>query len=453
LPFGRTRRVDSLAGQISVCVQRAANFRSYSGDVKSLIYVAALMTSSGQATASTHDREGAVAAASVPVPRAHDDALSRDARAISPRFALSSAEAERQLRLQQASVATTDAIAARFAGRLAGIAVEHSPSFRIVVRLTGAEPVADQLLVLGDETVTITFVTGARATHVELVQAIAAFQAPIRASLLVPPALGVDQRTGELVAVVSPRDVAREGAAGLRARLAALTHVPVRLRVLDQPALDMSGIEGGMRMVGSVPGDTRRYLCTAGFVVTDGARTALATAAHCPDALRVRDAAGQDQDLAFEGQWGWGNQDLQINSSATLLPPTFFADTTKTESRTVTGSQSRAGTRAGDVVCHRGERTGYSCSVIELTDFAPSGDLCGGACLPTWTTVAGPTCKSGDSGAPVFLGTTAYGLLKGGSYRSNGSCAFYFYMSTDYLPPNWRLLTAEAATTGGEPVP
>ena len=48
--------------------------------------------------------------------------------------------------------------------------------------------------------------------------------------------------------------------------------------------------------------------------------------------------------------------------------------------------------------------------------------------------------------SPVFLGDTAFGILKGGSYRSDGSCAFYFYMSTDYLPTGWRLLMAEPAT-------
>ncbi|RZM17708.1 MAG: hypothetical protein EOP67_62055, partial [Sphingomonas sp.] len=60
-------------------------------------------------------------------------------------------------------------------------------------------------------------------------------------------------------------------------------------------------------------------------------------------------------------------------------------------------------------------------------------------------TVAGPVCKGGDSGSPVFLGTTAFGIVKGGSYRSDGSCAFYFYMSTDYLPNGWRLLTSDTA--------
>lgn len=369
-------------------------------------------------------------------------ARGRDAGELARRLAIAPDEADRQIRLQLASVPATDAIAATFADRLAGIALEHVPTLRIRVLLKGGAPVPDRELDLGGERVPITFATGARATHVELVQAITAYQAAIRASLLAAPALGVDQRTGELVAVVSRRDTAREGAEPLRARLAALTRVPLRLRVVDEPAMDLAGVEGGMRMVGTVPGDPRRFLCTAGFVVTDGSQTALSTAAHCPDTLSVRDASGQDQELPFAGQWGWGNQDLQINLSPVALPPTFFSDTAKTESRAVTGSVARAATRAGDVVCHRGERTGYSCSAIELTDFAPAGDLCGGACLPTWTTVAGPTCKSGDSGSPVFLGTTAYGLLKGGSYRSDGSCAFYFYMSTDYLPAGWRLLTA-----------
>ena len=57
-------------------------------------------------------------------------------------------------------------------------------------------------------------------------------------------------------------------------------------------------------------------------------------------------------------------------------------------------------------------------------------------------TVAGPNCRSGDSGAPVFSGTRAYGIVKGGSYRRDGTCAFYFYMSNDYLPTGWALLGA-----------
>uniref|UniRef100_UPI002B1E2570 hypothetical protein n=1 Tax=Pseudomonas atacamensis TaxID=2565368 RepID=UPI002B1E2570 len=71
----------------------------------------------------------------------------------------------------------------------------------------------------------------------------------------------------------------------------------------------------------------------------------------------------------------------------------------------------------------------------------------------TWVTVSGPTCKGGDSGSPVFSGTTAFGILKGGSYRGNGSCAFYFYMSVDYIPVGWSVLLAGPDGTYTAPAP
>jgi hypothetical protein len=98
-------------------------------------------------------------------------------------------------------------------------------------------------------------------------------------------------------------------------------------------------------------------------------------------------------------------------------------------------------TRPGDWLCLRGESSGYACATVELTDFAPAGELCGGLCAASWVTMAGPNCRRGDSGAPIFSGTLAYGVLKGGAYLSGGACAFSFYQSVDYLPGSWRLVT------------
>ena len=39
----------------------------------------------------------------------------------------------------------------------------------------------------------------------------------------------------------------------------------------------------------------------------------------------------------------------------------------------------------------------------------------------------------------MFSGGIAFGILKGGSYRRDGGCDFYYYMSTDYLPAGWSL--------------
>ena len=371
-------------------------------------------------------------------------AIAQDAGEYARMFGVSPAEARTRLIAQEETVRVTDAIAIELADRLAGIAIEHAPAYRIVVLLTGDAPMPDRTVVAGGMTVPIVFRTGAVATRGQLELALASHQAALAAAVAHPPGIGIDLATGELVVIVNPSDADREGVAALTARLSAIAGVPLRVRtdrVVASADMAVEGaVEGGARVTGIDPADGRRYACTTGFVVTDGTRTGVATAAHCPDQLSYAAPGGERQTLPFVGQWGWGYQDVQVNASDVALSPSFFADTGKTVSRGVAGRRALPSTRAGDVVCHRGERTGYSCAPVELVSFAPAGQLCGGACLPTWVTVAGPSCQGGDSGAPVFLGNRAFGLVKGGSYRSDRSCAFYFYMSTDYLPTGWRLL-------------
>jgi len=366
------------------------------------------------------------------------DALNEDAREYARQFSVTVDEARRRLVAQEASVAATDTITDTYRDRLAGIAIEHRPSYRILVYLTGTTPVAERHAVVGNFSVPIEFRTGARVTRDRVIWAMTNHQSAIRAALRSPPGMGLDPRTGELVITIGSLD-AGDGIDGIRQRIEAIAGVPVQVRAVDHVDVNLA-VEGGARVEGVDPGDGKRYLCTSGFAVTDGTRDAITTAAHCVDQLSYRDRTGTRVALPFVAQWGWGYRDVQINASPERLQPTFFADTGKTRVRAVTSTRSRASTRAGDFVCHRGERTGYSCAIVQLTDFAPAGDLCGGACLPTWVTVSGPTCKGGDSGSPVFTGTTALGIVKGASYRRDGSCAFYFYMAVEYLPDGWALL-------------
>jgi hypothetical protein len=133
---------------------------------------------------------------------------------------------------------------------------------------------------------------------------------------------------------------------------------------------------------------------------------------------------------------------VQVNISPDATRPLFYSNRGAGTLRRLASWRNAASTRAGDFVCHYGESSGYSCSTVELTDYAPPGTLCGGPCSPTWVTVRGPSCIPGDSGGPVFSGGIAFGIAKGVNRTSNGRCLFYYYMSTDYLPPPWRLLTA-----------
>ena len=371
------------------------------------------------------------------------EALTRDAAEYAKLFAVPQDEAKRRLIALDASVPVTDAIEAKYRDRIAGISIQHRPDFRINVYLTGSDAVPNETLQLGGMTVPVTFRTGARASRDRVIWAVTWHQAQIRAMFSRPPAMGLDPRTGELVVLITSGE-AKSGVEQWRQKVERVAGVPVSIRVADQVDVNLGAAVGGARLEGTSPDDGKRYLCTSGFVVTDGARYGVATAAHCLDKMSFIAPDHSEVPLDFVGQWGWGYHDIQIGTVQGPLAGLFYADTAKTIERPVTGSRTRDQTRAGDFVCHRGERTGYSCALVELTDFAPAGDLCGGACLPTWVTVSGPTCKGGDSGSPVFSGTTALGILKGATYRPDGSCAFYFYMSVDYLPQPWSLVLGTA---------
>lgn len=381
-------------------------------------------------------------AAATPI-QSPDEALAQDAAAYAGLHNVAIDEARRRLAAEQATVAATDAIAAEFAGRLAGITVEHSPAFRIRVLLTGATPVPARIARAGGVAVPIDFRTGARATRAQVVAAESRQAEAIRARLPGAQGIGFDPRTGEMVVLVDLAAVQGQDEEALRADVEAVAGVPTRLRVLGR-TMDgnSSGVEGGSRVEGQADG--RRFFCTTGFLVTDGARNGVITAAHCPDELTYVGADGTQTPLAFVGQWGARFQDVQVNVGAVGDRPLFYADPGRRAARPVTATRRRGATRAGDTVCHRGEASGYSCSEVDLTDYAPPGELCGGPCTPDWTTVTGPGCRGGDSGGPVFAGTVAFGILKGGNYASDGRCNFYYYMSTDYLPPGWSLLLDRA---------
>lgn len=367
------------------------------------------------------------------------EALAQDAREYAAQNAVPLDEAMRRLRAQEESVAVTDRIRDTYSDRLAGIAIEHQPDYRIVVLLTGDDPIAPQSIAAGGMNVPIVFRTGAVASGTAIIAAMRAHQAKIR-SLLPSAGMGLDPRTGELVVIAKDDDVAEMGAlAEADAALEALTGVPVRVQPTHRKQIDF-GIEGGSRVVGTFESSGRRYACTTGFVVTDGARTGIVTAAHCPDMLTYFDPDGGTTDLDFIGEWGARYQDVQIHVSPAAQKPLFYATSDKRTARRLTSWRNRSSTRAGDAVCHRGETTGYSCSQVELTDYAPPRDLCGGPCEPLWVTVKGPNCRSGDSGGPIFNATIAFGIVKGGSYERDGTCSFYYYMSTDYLPAGWSLL-------------
>lgn len=398
----------------------------------------------------------AAAPASAPA-QSPDQALAEDAAQYAAHHLVPLDEAKRRLDAQQRSVAVTDRIAAALANRLAGISIEHGPHHRIHVLLAGPEPVAGEAALAAGSPMPVVFRPGAAATRAEIVAAIRANQPVLRKELPNARGIGLDQRTGELVLLVNAADAQRLGIATIDARAEELSGVPVRVE-LAEPATNL--LRGGSRLVGSDPVTGKRHACTTGFVVDDGERIGVVTAAHCPDSLTYEAPDGGKLPLRFVGGWGVGHQDVQVHvvddssagESGDVLAqePTFYANRRSGSLRPVTGARRRESTRAGDFLCHWGEGSGYSCAEVAMTDYAPPGNLCGGPCTPVWVAVKGPGCRAGDSGGPVFVGTTAFGILKGGS-GIGGRCNFYYYMPLDFLPDGWRLLVSTAPAKAGAP--
>jgi hypothetical protein len=310
-----------------------------------------------------------------------------------------------------------------------------------MVLLKGEQQPLELLMPVGDERLPVSIRGGAGASRVEVLAAIDRYRSAIAAAIPGTRGIGHDPRTGRLLVFQRATAVVRPFAE-VAAELSALTGVEVEVRPISATFENLGAI-GGSRVVSEGAGT--RFVCTTGFLVGRGEDRGITTAAHCADQLYYRGPDGEERRLTFAGQWGTAYRDVQIHTGVGSDPPLLYSDTPKSVARPVTGWLTRPMTRAGDWVCKRGESTGASCAEIELTDFAPPGELCGGLCSASWVTVKGPQCRRGDSGAPVFIGTTALGVLKGGAFLPGDACAFYYYMSVDYLPDGWRLLTAADA--------
>jgi hypothetical protein len=379
------------------------------------------------------------ALAADPVRLSPEQALAADAERYAATFGVSAEEALRRLDQQRASVAVSDALRVRYRERLASISVVHTPDWHLLVRLTPGEQPLDTVETAGGVPIPVHFSVDAAATRTTGVRLLDQYRYLLPQLIPGYRGAGVDPRTGGLVVMQRPGADPRP-ASEVETLLASRLGVPVRVRRLDALLQDSAAIGGGR--VEGPNAEGRRFRCTTGFVVRDAdGRSGITTAAHCPDTLHWRATDGEERLLPFLGAWGAAQNDIQIHGGIGPAEPLLFSDRDKTVVRPVTSWATRPMTRPGDWLCLRGESSGYACSEVELTDFAPPGDLCGGLCTSSWVTMRGPECRRGDSGAPIFLGSVAYGTLKGGAYTASGGCAFSYYQSVDYLPENWRVLT------------
>lgn len=367
-------------------------------------------------------------------------AVRRDAEALAANRGISIGEAIKAVGAQDSIGDDIEALRREYGGRVAGVYFVYEPSYKMVVRLKGQAPVNRRLLKLADGDVPVEFEIGALATAEELVAAYERNFAAIKQLLPTLQGLGTDERTGDIMLLVQAAGSAADTVRGKKDELFKLLGHPVRIEITERGLRDVD-VRGGSKITSATS------FCTSGFTVKNASNvTAMTTASHCEGINTYHNPNGTTIPLTWVMEVKDADQDVEIHTSGYIERPEFYADSTTTP-RVLTGRRYRTSTGAGNQVCHRGARTGYSCGLVSVTNFKPSyANACGAvACDPVWVLVDGAAdtaCGDGDSGGPAFASQTAFGLVKGADYSgyAKGQCNWFTYMSTDFLPSGWTLL-------------
>lgn len=373
---------------------------------------------------------------SVPVQTA-EQALTTDAASSARDNNIAPDEAARRMRIRLDADERLAQIRGGLTARYAGGYIVHSPRYGVVMRLTGADAVAQQTLSLPSGEFEVRFETGAAATLDTLVRTITEKLPALRTAVPTLQGAGVDERSGEIVLKVHAVGAAATTLLARDAELTTLVGQPVRIEAVAAPA-QLTNIRGGTRLF-----DATGW-CTGAFVGQTSTSRVLLTAGHCNNPLTFEGNDGvTNYTMTYVSGIFDADQDVQYHRSTTAMLPEFWINTST--KRTLTGRRLRTSTYAGDELCHHGKATGYSCGLVTTTTFAPSfAGACGGlTCAPVWINLEGSSLRlnKGDSGGPVFVSTVAGGIQSSGSFNSSTGVAYYVtYMTTDTLPSGVSLL-------------
>lgn len=358
------------------------------------------------------------------------EALQQDGRSYATEFNVGIDEAVRRLRAQEQQGDVIARLRDANRSRFAGLWIEHQPTFRVVVRLTGDAPASPEFeTAAAGSPIPVAFVTNATATESQVLAKIRESLPLFKAALPALMGTDMDVKTGDIVLTVYAVGAAGEAAKAKGAELGRQIGHPVRIELVGAPERDLH-TRGGANM----------SACTSGFVVANSAGTrGIATAGHCGDMQTYYEfGTGVSYAADWMNELRDGNTDVQWHTTTHDEYPEFYADLTTT-ARVLTGRRYRSSTAVGNTVCHRGMGTGYSCGSVASTTYQPTyAGACGNVtCNSVWIKVTGPNlaCGYDDSGGPWFNGQTAFGVSKGGvsSGSAPGQCSYATYMSTDFL--------------------
>lgn len=304
--------------------------------------------------------------------------------------------ARRDVELTNAAGRLQEQLLRQFPDHFAGLWIERSPGFGLVVAMT-ANHDADIDTLAGS--FLSPFVTPIHHPHSLRDLEAAAASLP---NLNVPSAVSTDLVTNQVVIEVLPASF--EAASEALARFPA--SAVVRVSVTSSLPLPVADIYGGLDLnayCGGLGG-------TSGFsVLKNGTSTkGILTAGHLDNCLRYGGT-----NLSYQAGSTSGNADAQWHVTSVHTDQPKFRINESGATRPVYAVRSYSNVVNGQLVCKYGRTTKYGCGTVEAKGVDPDGPF--GPLNGVFVRVqncAGPSISEpGDSGGPVFSANTAIGII------------------------------------------
>ena len=337
------------------------------------------------------------------------DALLRDATFYSLDFDVDVEEAVRRFHLQDLAGQLGARLALDEWATFAGLSVEHTPEFRVVVRFTQS----------GKATLHPYLAQSPLARFVEIRPAVATLaQLETAQELAVRAArrLGIAFDAGISLAANRAELYVLDREAFADALAAAGIRLPPHVEVIEVEHLsqDEAEIYAGLSL----------STCTAGWSVRHPNGTlGIVTAGHCGANQSYLGVA-----LPFMAEVFFGSCDVQWHRDANHTAVPKFLATQPCCPRAITATRPRGNQAVGNFVCKWGKGSGFTCGNISDVSFAP-GYVPNVA--PVYIRVrsnGGALSAAGDSGGPWYNGNTGYGVHNCGI--GNDAC----YMAINLIP-------------------
>lgn len=293
----------------------------------------------------------------------------------------------------------------------AGLWLEHSPAFRVVVQFTEANKDISAYVI--PELAEVVEVRTAKvALSVLEADQLAAMAAADKAGIPAESEINVQANAVELYVV----DRSRLDSAVAEGRL----QLP--------PTVQVTTIEALSKADATIYGGLPLSTCTSGYTVRNaGGTRGVTTAAHCGNSQSYAGIV-----LTFQAQQYTGSYDIQWHRAPGHTFTNLIRWWSDGSTRRITATQHRNNQTIGGYVCKYGKTTHYTCGYISSKTYAPSYVPSVSATFIRVNNTAGyPDLSSGgDSGGPWFLNNVAYGTHSG-SPGSDPNDAIY--MAINYV--------------------